>query len=33
VGARPPLAARLAGGISLFIWVIIVGLGRWTGFA
>jgi hypothetical protein len=30
---RPPLAARLAGGISLGIWVIIVGLGRWIGFA
>lgn len=30
---RPPLAARLAGGISLGIWLIIVGLGRWIGFA
>jgi hypothetical protein len=29
---RPPLAARLAGGISLGIWVIIVALGRWIGF-
>jgi hypothetical protein len=33
VGARPPLAAQLAGGISLCIWVIIVALGRWIGFA
>ncbi len=31
--ATPPMAARLAGGISLVIWVIIVGLGRWVGFA
>ncbi len=30
---RPPLAARLAGGISLAIWVTIVALGRWVGFA
>jgi hypothetical protein len=30
--AAPPLAAKLAGGISLAIWVAIVGLGRWTGF-
>ena len=30
--ARPPLAARLAGGVSLIIWVIIVALGRWVGF-
>ena len=31
--ARPPLAARLAGGISLSVWVIVVALGRWIGFA
>ncbi|HEX3838884.1 MAG TPA: DUF6644 family protein [Steroidobacteraceae bacterium] len=31
--ARPPLAARLAGGISLCIWVTVVALGRWIGFA
>jgi hypothetical protein len=31
--ARPPLAARLAGGISLCIWLVIVALGRWIGFA
>lgn len=30
--SRPPLAARLAGGISLCIWVSIVALGRWIGF-
>jgi hypothetical protein len=30
---HPPLAAKLAGGISLCIWVSIVGLGRWIGFA
>ncbi len=30
--AQPPLAARLAGGISLTIWVIIIALGRWIGF-
>jgi hypothetical protein len=31
--SRPPLAARLAGGISLGIWLIIVALGRFVGFA
>jgi hypothetical protein len=31
--ARPPLAARLAGGISLGIWLSIVALGRLIGFA
>jgi hypothetical protein len=30
---HPPLAAKLAGGISLCIWVTIVALGRWIGFA
>jgi hypothetical protein len=30
---HPPLAAKLAGGISLCIWVSIVALGRWVGFA
>ncbi|MGC1459185.1 MAG: DUF6644 family protein [Steroidobacteraceae bacterium] len=30
--AKPPLAAKVAGGISLAIWVIVVGLGRWIGF-
>lgn len=28
----PPLAARLAGGISLTLWVVIVASGRWIGF-
>ena len=28
----PPLPARLAGGISLGCWVLVVGFGRWTGF-
>jgi hypothetical protein len=30
--SRPPLAAQLAGAISLVIWVTIVALGRWIGF-
>jgi len=30
--SRPPLAARLAGGISLAIWRVIGALGRWVGF-
>jgi len=28
----PPFAAKLAGGISLAIWITIVALGRWIGF-
>ena len=28
----PPLAARLAAGFSLILWVIIVATGRWIGF-
>jgi hypothetical protein len=28
----PPWAARIAGGISLILWVTIVGAGRWVGF-
>jgi hypothetical protein len=28
----PPLPARLAGGISLACWVLVVVFGRWTGF-
>ncbi len=28
----PPLTARLAGGISISCWVLVVLLGRWTGF-
>ena len=27
-----PLGARLAGGLSLVMWVLVVGLGRWIGF-
>jgi hypothetical protein len=30
--ATPPLGAKLAGGISLCIWVSIVAMGRWIGF-
>lgn len=30
--ATPPLAARVAGGLSLLFWVCIVACGRWTGF-
>jgi hypothetical protein len=28
----PPVAARLAAGVSLTLWVIIVATGRWIGF-
>jgi hypothetical protein len=28
----PPLGARLAGGVSLALWITIVALGRWIGF-
>jgi hypothetical protein len=30
--AHPPLPAKLAGGISLGIWVTVIALGRWIGF-
>ena len=30
--AQPPAAAKLAGGVSLFLWISIVGLGRFIGF-
>jgi uncharacterized protein DUF6644 len=30
-GAPPP-AAKIAGGVSLTLWIIIVGAGRWIGF-
>jgi Family of unknown function (DUF6644) len=30
--ARPPLAARLAGGFSITLWLAIVAFGRWIGF-
>jgi hypothetical protein len=29
---RPPLAARLAAGFSLALWIVIVATGRWIGF-
>ncbi len=29
---RPPPAARFAGGVSLELWTVIVGAGRWIGF-
>ncbi len=31
-GSIPPLPARVAGGLSLLIWVGVVGFGRWIGF-
>jgi hypothetical protein len=30
--ARPPLTARLAGGISVLLWIAVVACGRWIGF-
>jgi hypothetical protein len=30
--APPPPRARLAGGVSLFLWTMIVAAGRWVGF-
>jgi hypothetical protein len=30
--SRPPLRARLAGGLSLLLWVAVVACGRWIGF-
>ena len=30
--ARLPLSARLAGGISMLIWIAVVACGRWIGF-
>jgi hypothetical protein len=29
---RPPFSARLAGGLSLLLWVAVVACGRWIGF-
>ena len=31
--ARPPMAARVAGAISLVLWAMIVASGRWIGFS
>ena len=33
IDQSPPLAARIAGGISLSLWICIIFLGRWIGFA
>ena len=30
--ARPPLTARLAGGLSMLLWIAVVACGRWIGF-
>jgi hypothetical protein len=30
--ARTPVAARLAGGLSLRVWVLVIACGRWIGF-
>ena len=30
--AHPPMAAKVAGGISLALWIAIVAFGRWIGF-
>jgi hypothetical protein len=30
--ARPPLSARLAGGLSIVLWIAVVACGRWIGF-
>lgn len=29
---KTPLSARLAGGISIVLWILVVGFGRWIGF-
>ncbi len=29
---KTPLAAKLAGGISIVLWIMVVGFGRWIGF-
>jgi hypothetical protein len=29
---RPPLPARLAGGLSILLWISVVACGRWIGF-
>jgi hypothetical protein len=30
--SRPPLRARIAGGLSILLWVAVVACGRWIGF-
>ena len=29
---RPPIGAKVAGGVSVLLWTVIVGAGRWVGF-
>jgi hypothetical protein len=29
---RPPIGAKVAGGVSMLLWTVIVGAGRWVGF-
>jgi hypothetical protein len=29
---RPPLSARIAGGLSILLWIAVVACGRWIGF-
>ncbi len=31
-GSRIPLAAKIAGGVGLVLWIAVVAFGRWTGF-
>jgi hypothetical protein len=31
-GVKPPSAARLAGALSLVLWITVIFLGRWIGF-
>jgi uncharacterized protein DUF6644 len=31
-GSRIPLAAKLAGGLGIILWISVVAFGRWTGF-
>jgi hypothetical protein len=31
-GPRPPLPARVAGGLSILLWIAVVACGRWIGF-
>jgi hypothetical protein len=28
----PPAAARVAGALSLALWIVVIFMGRWTGF-
>jgi hypothetical protein len=30
--ARPPFAAKIAGAVSLTLWVAVISFGRWIGF-